>query len=472
MRGTGALLFAAGTLGLAACSPPSAPDQFERPLTLRETAFLDTLSRRSFDFFWETPDPATGLTPDRWPSRTFSSIAAVGFGLTAYVIGAERGYVSRAEARDRTLATLRFFWQLPQGPEATGTAGHKGFFYHFLQYGSGLRFENVELSTIDTSLLLMGVLTCQQYFDGSDAAEAEIRALADSLYRRVDWAWAQPRAPLVTMGWKPGEGFLDHDWRGYVESMMLYILALGSPTHPVEPDVWPAWTSTYQWGEYYGQGHVGFAPLFGHQFSHLWIDFRGIQDGYMRGRGIDYFENSRRATYAQQAYAIDNPNGWKGYGELSWGLTACDGPADATLPFGGSDRRFFSYAARGASFTEVRDDGTITPHAAGGSIAFAPEITVPALVNMRERFGDHLFQQYGFLDAYNESFTFDAALKHGTIVPGVGWFDGDYLGIDVGPTLLAIENHRSGLIWELLRQHPAIQRGLKRAGFTGGWLGT
>ena len=472
MRGTGIVLLAAGTLALAGCSPPSAPEQGERPLTPRETAFLDTLSRRSFNFFWETPDPATGLTPDRWPTRTFSSIAAVGFGLTAYVIGAERGYVTRAEARDRTLATLRFFWELPQGPEATGTAGYKGFFYHFLRYGDGLRFENVELSTIDTSIMLMGILTCQQYFDGDDPAEREIRALADSLYHRVDWTWIRPRAPLVAMGWKPGEGFLSHDWRGYMESMLLYVLALGSPTHPVEPETWTAWTSTYQWGEYYGQAHVGFAPLFGHQFSHAWIDFRGIQDGYMRGRGIDYFENSRRATYAQQAYAIDNPSGWKGYGELSWGLTACDGPSDATFPWGGSDRRFFTYAARGASFTEVRDDGTITPHAAGGSIAFAPEITVPALVNMRERLGDHLFQQYGFLDSYNETFTFDVAVQHGTVVPDVGWFDGDYLGIDVGPTLLMIENHRSGLVWELLRQHPAIRRGLERAGFTGGWLET
>lgn len=463
---------AVGLLFSIACS--QAPDESSTPAppTAAQSAFLDTLSQRSFRYFWELAPPSTGLTPDRWPTPSFSSIAAIGFGLTAYTIGAEHGWVTRGDAAARTLATLRFLWNLPQGPAASGTGGYKGFFYHFLEPATGHRFEQVELSTIDTSLLLLGVLTCQMYFDGASADEGEIRALADSLYRRVEWDWAQPRAPLVAMGWKPGQGYLANDWEGYNEAMLLYVLALGSPTHPIADGAWDAWTSTYRWGSFYGEDHLGFAPLFGHQYSHAWIDFRGIQDGYMRTHGSDYFVNAQRATRAQHAYAVDNPGGWAGYGNLSWGLTACDGPADVTLAYGGTSRRFFTYAARGASFTEIRDDGTITPHAAGGSVAFAPDLTIPALMDMRRRFGDNLWGEYGFRDAYNETFTFNEPTLHGRVVPGVGWFDNDYLGIDVGPTLLMIENYRTGFLWNLMRRHPAIRRGLQRAGFQGGWLTT
>jgi hypothetical protein len=272
------------------------------------------------------------------------------------------------------------------------------------------------------------------------------------------------------MGWTPEEGFHTYDWRGYDEAMLLYVLALGSRTHPIDASAWPAWTASYQWGSFEGREQVGFAPLFGHQYSHVWIDFRGIQDAYMRAHGIDYFENSRRATLSQRDYAIENPRGWKGYDSLSWGLSACDGPADVTLTYDGESRRFQTYSARGASHTEVRDDGTITPHAAGGSIAFAPEVVVPTLMAMRSRLGDNLFSRYGFLDAYNESFTYDVAVPQGRIVPGVGWFDTDYIGIDVGPTLLMTENLRSGFVWKVMRRQPAIRRGLERAGFTGGWL--
>jgi hypothetical protein len=255
------------------------------------------------------------------------------------------------------------------------------------------------------------------------------------------------------------------------EAMLLYVLALGSPTHPVVPEAWSAWASTYQWGTYYGQEHVGFAPLFGHQYSQLFIDFRGIFDPYMRAKGIDYFENARRATLAQRAYAAHNPGGWAGYSADVWGLTASDGPVDADYVIGGRSRHFMTYAARGADFTEVRDDGTLAPTAAGGSIPFAPEITIPALREMRRRYGDLLFQEYGFIDAFNPTLT-DSTLRvqTGRIVPGVGWFDVDYLGIDQGPILLQAENHRSGLIWRLMRKSPYIVRGLKRAGFTGGWL--
>ena len=277
------------------------------PQAPRAQAFLDTLEQRTFNFFWERSDPQTGLTPDRWPTLTFSSIAAVGFALTAYPIGVEHGYVTRAQAADRTLATLRWFWQAPQGPQASGVSGYHGFFYHFLDLQNGQRFQTVELSTIDTALLLGGVLFCREYFDGVDSTEASIRAYADSLYRRTDWTWAQRTPPLVNMGWTPKSGWQPLDWRGYNEAMLIYVLALGSPTHAVDSTGWADWASTYQWGTYYGQAHLGFAPLFGHHYSHVWIDFRGIQDDYMRAHGIDYFENTRRATLAQRSYAAANP---------------------------------------------------------------------------------------------------------------------------------------------------------------------
>jgi hypothetical protein len=456
----------------AACAQTSA-DTRAAPSPAGQEAFLDTLEERTFRWFWETTNPANGLVPDRWPTPSFSSVAAVGFGLTAYTVGVERGWVTRDQAAERTLATLRFFWRAPQGPETSGVTGHRGFFYHFLDMRTGHRFEQVELSTIDTGLLMLGVLAAAEYFGRGDPREAEIRALADSLYRRVDWAWAaSPRAPLISMGWhpEPGRGFIPHDYRGYNEAMFLYVLALGSPTHPVEPSAWAAYTGTYRWADFYGQEHVNFAPLFGHQYSHAWIDFRGIRDAFMREKGIDYFENSRRATLSQRAYAIANPMGWKGYGPDLWGLTASDGPKDTVIVIDGRPRQLWTYRARGAAAGEVQDDGTLVPTAAGGSVPFAPEIAVPALMEMRRRFGDNLFTRYGFLDAFNPTLTEPMPLQHGRIVPGVGWFDGDYLGIDQGPIVLMIENHRSGLVWRLMRDNPYVVRGLCRAGFTGGWL--
>ncbi len=432
-------------------------------------AMLDDLEERTFRFFWETTNPENGLVPDRYPSRSFSSIAAVGFGLTAYGIGVERGYVSREAARDRVLATLRFFHSAPQGPEASGVTGYQGFFYHFLDMKTGHRFETVELSTIDTTLLLGGVLFAQSYFDGADPQEVEIRKLADELYRRVDWRWAQARPPAISMGWRPETGFIDYDWIGYDEAMLLVILALGSPTFPVEPVAWQRWVSGYEgkWGTFFGQEHLNFPPLFGHQYSHVWVDFRGIQDGYMRGRGIDYFENSRRATYAQRAYAIANPEGWKGYGQDIWGLTACDGPADAELEYQGKRRAFRGYSARGPGFN---DDGTLAPTAAASSIPFAPEITIPAVMELRRRYGEHIYSTYGFLDSFNPSFHYDVPLNEGRRVPGFGWVADDYLGIDQGPIIAMIENHRSELVWRVMRKNPYIRAGLERAGFKGGWL--
>src|SRR6476646_3968821 len=291
-------------------------------LSTRQTAFLDTLERRTFNWFWDQTNPSNGLTPDRWPSKSFSSIAAVGFALTAYPVGVERGYLPRADAAQRTLTTLRFLYNAPQGTQPTNVTGYKGFFYHFLDMQTGYRFQQVELSTIDTSLLLGGVLFCQSYFTGADPTEYAIRAYADSIYLRVDWPWAVNHAPLVSMGWHPESGFINSDWKGYDEGMIVYILALGSPSHSIDAASWTAWTQSYVWLPYYGLPFISFPPLFGHQYSHVWIDFRGIQDAYMRGKGIDYFENSRRATNSQRSYAIDNPGHWRDYGANVWGLTA------------------------------------------------------------------------------------------------------------------------------------------------------
>ena len=457
-------------LGWGCRAPTPAPSPPPPPDPRVAWALLDTLEERTFRFFWDLADPRTGLVPDRWPTPSFSSIAAVGFGLTAYPIGVERGYVSRADARRRVLATLDFFLDAPQGPQGTGVAGHRGFFYHFLDMSTGRRFGTVELSTIDTTLLMAGVLFCQSYFDGALPEEQAVRVKAEELYRRVDWRWAVARPPLVSMGWKPESGFLDPDWRGYNEAMLLYILALASPTHAAEESAWTEWTRTYTWGTFQGQAHVAFGPLFGHQYSHVWIDFRGIRDAYMRGRGIDYFENSRRATHAQRAYVVLNPMGWKDYGREVWGLTACDGPADVRLTLDGRPRTFWTYSARGVSLEGIRDDGTIAPTAAAASLPFAPEIVMPALLEMRRTYGDRLFSTYGFLDAFNPSFPGQAVLRHGRMEPGIGWVDTDYLGIDQGPILAMIENHRTGLVWRTLRKSAHVARGLRRAGFTGGWL--
>jgi hypothetical protein len=469
------VVVAASGCGTASVSAP-VPVPFTP--SAAQTAFLDTVQRRTFDWFWETTNPRNGLVPDRWPTKSFSSIAAVGFGLTTYPIGVERGWITRDHARDRVLTTLRFFWRAPQGSTSTGVTGHRGFFYHFVDMETGLRFQNVELSTIDTGLLLAGVLFCREYFDRADAGETEIRALADSIYFRVDWRWAQDGEPSLSMGWRPDpaghqneRGFIVSRWIGYNEAMLLYALAVGSPTHSIAPTSWNAWTSRYRWDRFHGQEFVQFAPLFGHQYSHVWIDYRGIQDDYMRRRGIDYFENSRRATLSQRAYAAANPNGWRGYSESSWGLTASDGPIDTTLSIEGRARTFHTYWARGAGAEEINDDGTLVPTAAGGSVPFAPEVAIPTLMAMRQTYGDDLFGRYGFLDAFNPTLrTAGLPLRHGRIVPGKAWFDTDYLGIDQGPILIMIENYRSELVWRVMRRNPYVARGLCGIGFRGGWL--
>ena len=435
-------------------------------------AMLDDIQKRTFFWFWETANPKNGLVPDRWPTaKAPSSIASVGFALTAYPVGVERGWITREQARERVLTTLEFFASAPQHPDARGATGHRGFYYHFLDMETGERFRDTELSSIDTTLLLAGVLFCQSYFDQEHADERRIRTLAERLYAAADWRYYLVSPPLLHMGWRPERGFGRGIWRGLNEGAILYVLALASPTYPVTADSWKAWTSTYRWETFYGQDHVNFAPLFGHQYSHVWIDFRGIQDEYFRAKGIDMFENSRRATLAQHAYAIDNPGKWRDYGDKVWGLTACDGPGGGKLTIDGTERQFWGYMARGAAASEIRDDGTIAPTAAIGSIAFAPEIVLPLIAELRARYGDALYQQYGFLDSFNPTLREKPSfMVRGTIDQNLGWFDSDYLGIDQGPILLMIENYRTGFVWKVMRKNPHIARGLKLAGFTGGWL--
>ncbi len=455
---------------------PAAPAATTAPTVAVQRAvppIVDDLEHRTFDYFWELGNPVNGLVPDRWPTPSFSSIAAVGFGLTSYGVGVERGWISRDQAVDRTLATLRFFARAPQGLDVSGAAGYKGFFYHFLEMDSGLRSGTNEVSTVDTALLLGGVLFAQTYYGGKDRKETEIRKLAEKIYGRVQWPWAQERKPWIAMGWTPEHGMHAYDWKGYNEAILVYIEALGSDTYPVDKDAYTVWTSTYDrtWGKFQGQEHLSFPPLFGHQYSQVWLDLRGIQDDYMRRHGIDYFENSRRAVLSQRAYAIENPSQWQGYGKNLWGLTASDGPIDATFDFKGEARLFRTYSARGAGIEYILDDGTIAPTAAAGSIAFAPEIAIPAIEAMHADYGPQLYGEYGFLDAFNPSFQYaDAKLHHGKVVAGKGWFDTDYLGIDQGPIVLMIENYRSDFIWSVMRRNPHIRKGLERAGFTGGWL--
>lgn len=421
-------------------SAPSKPTAARPAPFANDDAFLDLLQQTAFDYFWYEANPTNGLVRDRSRAHAHASIAATGFGLTAIGIGIERGWITRAQGRERTLRTLKTFCDMPQGDARTGAIGHRGWFYHFLEMDTAARSGACELSSIDTALLLAGCIYAREYFDGRHAAEKEIRAAVEIILDRVDWHWMTDGADSLTMGWHPERGFLKHRWTGYNEAMILYVLGLGASRAPLPASQWQTWTSKYKWETHYGQSFVIFPPLFGHQYSHSWIDFRGIADDYMRERGVTYFENSRRATIAQREYAIANPGNFTGYGADVWGLTACDGPGT---------RGKFSYMARGAPPPE-RDDGTIAPTAAGGSIAFTPEHSLNALRHFYDQFRTDIWTGYGFRDAFNLE---------------VNWWGPDVLGIDQGPILLMAENHRSEHVWRVFMKAPEIQRGLNRAGF-------
>ncbi len=422
-------------------------------------AALNKLEHDTFWYFLKLANPANGLVPDNTRPGAPASIAAIGLALAAYTVGVERAYMTRAEAVQRTLTTLQFFWNSRQG-EAPDATGYKGFYYHFLDMQSGRRVWESELSTVDTAFLLAGFLAAAAYFDRDVREERTIRTLADALYRRVDWQWAQNGGATLTHGWRPESGFIPYRWEGYNEALLLYALALGSPTHPLPTASYQVWMQTYQWRELYGYEFLFAGTLFIHQLSHCWIDFRGIQDEFMRAKGIDYFENSRRATFVQQQYAIHNPNGFKGYNANCWGITASDGPGPAVRDLDGINRSFYDYEAR--SLPDGPDDGTIAPWAAVASLPFAPEIVLPAIQHFNETHAV-MTSEYGAKCSFNPTFTTRAASDGYWVSPG-------HFGIDQGPVVLMIENYRTGFFWRLMQQCPYLITGLRRAGFTNGWL--
>ncbi|MEO8524455.1 MAG: glucoamylase family protein [Caldimonas sp.] len=418
---------------------------------------LDSLQATTLNYYIQEFNHTTGLMRDKTQAGAPSSIAAVGMALSTTPLVAERGIRTRALMAQRTLTILRFFANSRQGPEPDAT-GHKGFYYHFLDMETGRRVWDCELSTIDSAFLFAGMLVAATYFDGDDSSEAEIRRLARQLYERADWNWARNGEASVTHGWRPETGFIPYRWTGYDEALLLYVLGLGSPTSPLPEESYAAYTSTYTWKQIYEQEYLYSGPLFTHQLSHLWIDFRDIQDQFMREHGSNYFVNSRCATYAQQAYAIRNPMQFEGYGELCWGLTASDGPGCATHKVGGVERTFFDYLARGAPYGP--DDGTIAPWAAVASLPFAPEIVLPTIRHFQKLELD-LHEVYGFKATFNRTFP---------VAEGRFWASPFHIGIDQGPIALMIENYRTGLIWGLMRRCEPIRTGLRRAGFRGGWL--
>lgn len=422
---------------------------------------LHELQRNTFRYFWEEANPENGLLSDNTSGKDVpASIAGIGLALASYPVAAERAFVPRAQAASRALTTLRFFWNSQQD-EAPDATGYRGFFYHFLDVRSGRRAMQSELSTIDTTILIAGALTAAAYFDHDTGEEREIRALAEALYRRIEWNWARGGDLTVGHGWRPESGFLKSRWTGYNEALILYLLGLGSPTHPLPKAAYPAWTADYHWKKLYGHQFLFAGPLFIHQLSHIWIDFRGIQDAFMRNHAIDYFENSRRAAYVQQQYAIHNPREFKGYGEWCWGITASDGPGPAIRRVNGVKRRFSGYQARGVPYGP--DDGTLAPWAAAACLPFAPEIVLPALHHFHEMYPE-MVSEYGLSCSFNPTFRERSGARS-------GWISKGHFALDQGPVLLMIENYRSGLIWRLMRRNPYVIQGLRRADFTGGWLG-
>jgi hypothetical protein len=393
--------------------------------------FLEDLQHRSFNYFWKQADPQTGLVPDRARidgsaldanHRDVASIAATGFGLTALCIGAERGWIDKGQVRERTRNTLRFF--------ANKAFQEHGWFYHWLDAKSGERRWKSEVSSIDTALLLAGVLTTRRYF----REDREIVALARKIYERVDFHWMLNGHPrLLSHGWKPETGFLKPRWDTYSEDTLLYLLAIGSPTHPISPAAWYAlWRDRYRY-----QGHAYFTtigvPLFMHQYAHAWIDYRNRRE--TRGDGIDYFNNSIKATLAHRAFCMNLAHEFPAFGPNVWGITASDS-AKGYLAWGGPPR-------------DPDIDGTVVPSAAGGSLMFTPELSLAALRAMREKYGDRVYGQYGFVDAFN---------------PNTGWVDSDVIGINAGIILLSAENSRAGSVWNWFMRNPEIPRAMQLVG--------
>lgn len=422
-------------------------------MSIEEKNFLDTLQYRTFKYFLEQINPELGLVKDRSTDTSPATIAAVGFAVPVWAIGAEKGWITREYAANLTLNMLNFFWQSEQS-NAKYATGNKGFYYHFIDMKTGKRFWNCELSSIDSGLLFSGMIFARNYFSNENEVEKQIRELASKLLARADWSfWVRPanqKMPnQINMGWTE-EGFQPLGWFGYTEALFLYVIAAGMNL-PNPETAFASFQSTYQWREPYTKdfGHVVFPALFAHQYSFMWLNPNGLVDAYMKKKGIDYAENSRRATYVNREYAIVNPMKWAGYDSLSWGFTACDGP-ESKYNYDG--KIFFGYAPRGSSGLDSTefDDGTIAATAAGGSIPFAPEICIPTLMNLKDIYGGAgVWGKYGFVDAFN---------------PTANWVDKDYLGLDQGPIIIMIENYYNGFVWKYFMKDEIVQKGLRTLG--------
>jgi hypothetical protein len=423
-------------------------------LSKEDGKMLDTIQYKTFQYFMNEHHPEKGIVKDRAKEGSPASIAATGFALPAYAVGVERKWISREKAADITLKTLRYFANAIQSNTDSLAVGYKGFFYHFIGMESGKRQWNCELSSIDTGILMMGVIFVRNYYDQNSADEKEIRDLADKLLGRLDWSIfymdeKSKQPSTISMAWSPEEGTTNWSWHGYTEGLFLYVLAAGTGIESPEK-TYNGWLRTYSWKTPYpGLSHVTFPPLFGHQFSECFIDFRGLADPYLKEKKIDYFENSRRATLTQQQYAIENPKGWVGYDSLTWGFTATDGPGSA---YNFDDKKFEGYAGRGSSGKDetVGEDGTLAPYGVLASLPFTPALSLATIKNMNAKYGTKICGKYGYYDAFN---------------PTAKWFDHDFIGIDQGSMLLMIENFRSGLVWNYVMKDPVIQKGLKTLHF-------
>jgi hypothetical protein len=417
---------------------------------------IERLQKAAFAYLLENTNADTGLVADTSREGSPCSIAVVGFALSCFPAAVAHGWLTRAQAASWTLKILRFLESSEQSaaPDATG---YKGFYYHFLDMATGRRVWQCELSLIDTALLVAGMLVAATFFDRGDSDETRIRETADRFYRRIDWSWAQAGGTTLTQGWKPECGFLHYGWEGYNEATILYILGLGSPTFPLPPDGYDAWRATYQWESLLSHDVLYSGPLFTHLFSHAWIDFRGIQDRFMREKKCDYFRNTQSAIALHREYGRRNCHEFVGYGEKFWGITAGDGPQTSEMRAHGRDRRFFGYMARGVPYGP--DDGTIAPWA---MLATLPFDKAAALSGTR-----HLLETCPQVCRDGK---FSSGFNPTLVVDGQGWLSDGWYGLDQGLLVMMIENFRSEGIWRLTRRNPYIVAGLKRAGFEGGWL--
>lgn len=383
---------------------------------LSDDAFLEMVSKTTFEYFRYEVDDESGLIRDRSTPTSPCSIAATGFGLSSYCVAVSHGWMLEYEAYIRILRALRTFDEIQRR-----TPENHGFFYHFIDAHTGERCWNSEVSSVDTAILVAGMLHAAECFP-----RTELMYLAQTINERIDWRWMMNGHATLSHGYTPEEGFLPYHWEGYSEAILMYILALGSPTHPIPVESWKAVTAGYQIGNYdkYSFCCCPTGSLFTYQYPHVWVDFHSRHDGK-----LDYWENSRQAVYANYQYCCDNAHD-------IFGLTACDGP-DGYRNYGSQP---------GANIY----DGTIAPTAAGAAVPFAPEISIPALRTMYERYHAQIWGKYGFRDAFNL---------------GRNWWATDYIGIDQGAMLLMIENYRNGGVWSKSMNSSTIQRGLDRAGF-------